>query len=175
MKKHAIIFASLALSCLVLSAPLSAGAVSSSQTEASSLYIITVQPELPVTERSELELTALEMTQTEKWLRKCFPKTPSGEKMAGCVLVILICLESSLAPFVLLFLAFKIHTAVGIVLGSFFCYQMLATKSLKDESMRVYEKLEQSRPVSVPAFRWTAAACGSGQGTGCKAVAYAVG
>ena len=25
------------------------------------------------------------------------------------------------------------------------------------------------------AFRWTAAACGSGQGTGCKAVAYAVG
>ena len=29
MKKHAIIFASLALSCLVLSAPLSAGAVSS--------------------------------------------------------------------------------------------------------------------------------------------------
>lgn len=62
--------------------------------------------------------------------------------MAGCVLVILICLESSLAPFVLLFLAFKIHTAVGIVLGSFFCYQMLATKSLKDESMRVYEKLE---------------------------------
>ena len=64
MKKHAIIFASLALSCLVLSAPLSAGAVSSSQTEASSLYIITVQPELPVTERSELELTALEMTQT---------------------------------------------------------------------------------------------------------------
>ena len=31
MKKHAIIFASLALSCLVLSAPLSAGAVSSSQ------------------------------------------------------------------------------------------------------------------------------------------------
>ena len=64
MKKHAIIFASLALSCLVLSAPLAAGAVSLGQTETSSLYIITVQPELPVTERSELELTALEMTQT---------------------------------------------------------------------------------------------------------------
>ena len=64
MKKHAIIFASLALSCLVLSAPLAAGAVSPGQTETSSLYIITVQPELPVTERSELELTALEMTQT---------------------------------------------------------------------------------------------------------------
>ena len=45
------------------------------------------------------------ITFFEKWLRKCFPKTPSGEKMAGCVLVILICLESSLAPFVLLFLA----------------------------------------------------------------------
>lgn len=78
----------------------------------------------------------------EKWLRKYFPKTPSGEKMAGCVLVLLICLESSLVPFFLLFLAFKLHTAVGVVLGSFFCYQMLATKSLKDESMRVYEKLE---------------------------------
>ena len=82
------------------------------------------------------------ITFFEKWLRKWFPKSPSGEKMAGCVLVMLICLESSLAPFVLLFLAFKIHTAVGIVLGSFFCYQMLATKSLKDESMRVYDKLE---------------------------------
>ena len=72
MKKHAIIFASLALSCLVLSAPLSAGAVSSSQTEASSLYIITVQPELPVTERSELELTALEMTQNSERLSWTF-------------------------------------------------------------------------------------------------------
>lgn len=64
MKKHLLIFASLALSCLVLSAPLTAGAASPSQTETSSLYIITVQPELPVTEHSELELTALEMTQT---------------------------------------------------------------------------------------------------------------
>lgn len=64
MKKHLLIFASLALSCLVLSAPLTAGAASPSQTETSSLYIITVQPELPVTEQSELELTALEMLQT---------------------------------------------------------------------------------------------------------------
>ena len=64
MKKHLLIFASLALSCLVLSAPLTAGAASPSQTETSSLYIITVQPELPVTEHSELELTELEMTQT---------------------------------------------------------------------------------------------------------------
>lgn len=78
----------------------------------------------------------------EKWLRKWFPKTPAGEKAAGCVLVLFICLGSSLIPFFLLVLAFKIHTVLGVAVSSFFCYQMLATKSLKEESMRVYEKLE---------------------------------
>ena len=32
---------------------------------------------------------------------------------------------------------------MGFALETFFCYQMLATRSLKDESMRVYRELEK--------------------------------
>ena len=84
MKKHLLIFASLALSCLVLSAPLTAGAASPSQTETSSLYIITVQPELPVTEHSELELTELEMTQTWQNPNPCRQLALKSVSRAGC-------------------------------------------------------------------------------------------
>ena len=43
----------------------------------------------------------------------------------------------------LLYLAYHIHTVLGIVVETFLCYQMLAVKSLKDESMRVYEELKK--------------------------------
>lgn len=63
--------------------------------------------------------------------------------MAGVFLVILICLGSALVPSALLYIAYRLHPAAGFALETFFCYQMLATRSLKDESMRVYEKLEE--------------------------------
>lgn len=78
----------------------------------------------------------------EKHLRNLFPKTEKGENKAGLMLVILICLLSGLIPFSILYSAYKIHTAIGIIIETFFCYQMLAVKSLKQESMKVYRKLK---------------------------------
>ena len=77
----------------------------------------------------------------EKRLRRIFPKTPEGEKWAGALLVVLICLGSGGIPLLLVTLADWIHTAAGVALSAFLCYQMLAVKSLKQESMRVYDRL----------------------------------
>ena len=79
----------------------------------------------------------------EKILRRMFPNTPGGEKTAGFFLVLLICIGSGGGPFLLLYLAYHIHTVLGIALETFMCYQMLAVKSLKAESMRVYEALKK--------------------------------
>ena len=77
----------------------------------------------------------------EKRLRRIFPKTPEGEKWAGALLVVLICLGSGGIPLLHVTLADRIHPAAGVALSAFLCYQMLAVKSLKQERMRVYDRL----------------------------------
>ena len=79
----------------------------------------------------------------EKLLRSAFPKTAKGERTAGFFLVLLICIGSGGITFLLLYLAYHIHTVLGIVVETFLCYQMLAVKSRKDESMLVYEELKK--------------------------------
>lgn len=78
----------------------------------------------------------------EKGLRAMFPRTPAGEQAAGLLLVVLILTGSGGIPWLLLRLAFSLHTAAGIGLEAFFCYQMLAVRSLKTESMKVYTALK---------------------------------
>lgn len=79
----------------------------------------------------------------EKHLRSIFPKTEKGERTAGAFLVVLICAFSAAVPLCLLFAAYRIHTILGVIVESFLCYQMLAVKSLKTESMRVYHELQK--------------------------------
>lgn len=80
----------------------------------------------------------------EKWLRKVFPKTPKGELAGGVFLVILVCLAGYGVPALLLFAAFKIHPVIGFLLEVLWCWQIPATKCLKDESMKVYQKLKEN-------------------------------
>lgn len=80
----------------------------------------------------------------EKWLRKVFPKTPNGELAGGVFLVILVCLAGYGVPALLLFAAFKIHPVIGLLLEVLWCWQIPATKCLKDESMKVYQKLKEN-------------------------------
>lgn len=82
------------------------------------------------------------ITACEKWLRAWFPKTKRGEQMAGGMLVLCIVSGCVLIPGGLLFLAYRLHPAAGFILESCMCWQMLATKSLKTESMKVYERLQ---------------------------------
>lgn len=79
----------------------------------------------------------------ESCFRRWFPATQKGERMGGFLLVILICAGSALVPLGILYVAYGIHTLLGIGMETFFCYQMLAVKSLKQESMRVFEELEK--------------------------------
>lgn len=82
------------------------------------------------------------ITLFEKVLRKCFPNSQTGERAAGVILVILTVTVSTAVPFFILSLAFRIHEWLGFVLETLMCYQLLATRALKDESMKVYDALK---------------------------------
>lgn len=79
----------------------------------------------------------------EKGLRKIFPKTKAGERMGGAILVILIVTFSAGIPCLILLVAYRYKIWLGFVLESFMCYQVLATRSLRDESKKVYDALKE--------------------------------
>lgn len=78
----------------------------------------------------------------EKILRRIFSDTKRGERIAGVLLVVVILVFSAGIPFLILWAAYALHPAVGFVLETFFCYQLLAQRSLKDESGKVYDALK---------------------------------
>jgi len=78
----------------------------------------------------------------EKALRGIFPKTPKGEKAAGAVLWVLTAAVSLLVPLGVLRLARAVSPWLALALESVMVWQILATKSLRDESMKVYRALE---------------------------------
>lgn len=84
------------------------------------------------------------ITKTERIVRRIFPHSKTGERIAGAALAVIVVGCSAAVPWILLRAAGMIHPAARIVLESVFCYQMLATKSLKDESMKVYNALKTS-------------------------------
>ena len=86
----------------------------------------------------------------EKGIRKVFPKTSKGELAGGTVLVVLVVLICTAVPAALLGLAAWIHPVIYWLLASFWCWQILATKSLKTESMKVYAPLKEG---DLPAAR----------------------
>lgn len=79
----------------------------------------------------------------EKTLRCVFPKTERAELTAGMFLVIFTTGITAAAAAGILYLGSLIHPAVKFVLEVIMCYQLLATKSLKDESMKVYQRLRE--------------------------------
>lgn len=79
---------------------------------------------------------------TEKGLRKIFPKTEKGELTAGVFLVLVVTGVSTAIPCLLLWGAWRLNPWLYFALQAVMCYQLLATKSLKDESMKVYDKLK---------------------------------
>ena len=78
----------------------------------------------------------------EKGLRRLFPKTDGGEIAAGGVLWVLVAVICTVLPAGILFLCHRISPWLRLVTESIMCWQILATKSLKDESMKVYMALE---------------------------------
>ena len=78
----------------------------------------------------------------EHGLRKVFPKTAFAEKVAGALIWVLVVLTSSLVPILILWLCHSISLWLRLGVESIMCWQILATKSLRDESMKVYHALE---------------------------------
>ena len=78
----------------------------------------------------------------EKGLRRLFPKTGGGEIAAGGVLWVLVAVICTALPAGILFLCDRLSPWLRLTVESLMCWQILATKSLKDESMKVYMALE---------------------------------
>ena len=79
----------------------------------------------------------------EKSMKGCFQKSKAVQRFAGVCLAVIVPLISTAIPLGILILAHWIHPALHFIIASIFCYQMLAAKSLKTESMKVYAQLEQ--------------------------------
>ena len=77
----------------------------------------------------------------EKGIRKIVPDTEKGLLAGGVLLVILVTGFSTAVPVILLRAAHQISPWLRLILESIMCYQLLATKSLKTESMKVYKEL----------------------------------
>lgn len=87
----------------------------------------------------------------ENFFRSKFPDTEKGQKNAGMILSIITVLLAFLVPFLILILCMQLTpyflaktgwsiNVAGIV-NAFMCYQIIAAKSLKTESTKVYDKL----------------------------------
>ena len=76
-------------------------------------------------------------------LRAAFPKTERGELHAGVCLVVLVVGLTGLATGLTLWAVGLIHPALRAVLEVVVCWQILATKSLRTETMKVVHALER--------------------------------
>ena len=79
------------------------------------------------------------------WAERQLRKVCGSHLMAaGGVLWVMTALMAFLIPFALLALAGWLHPALRLLLETFWCFQILAARSLSSESRKVYEKLKES-------------------------------
>ncbi len=79
----------------------------------------------------------------EKGIRKFFPKTKKAELLGGGILVVITVFLSTTIPVLFLFGAHSLHWSAGIFVEACFCYPLLAARSLKTESTKVYIALKE--------------------------------
>lgn len=79
----------------------------------------------------------------EKLLRSIFPKTEQGELIAGGFLLVLTAGITTAVAWGLLLAAGLVHPCLRFALEVIMCYWVLATKSLKTETMKVYDALKE--------------------------------
>ena len=77
----------------------------------------------------------------ERKLRDFFPKTPAAERTAGTILWLIVSIISSGIPWLILHFCGKISIYLRLIAESIMCWQILAIRDLRDESMKVYHVL----------------------------------
>ena len=78
----------------------------------------------------------------ERGFRRLFPKTKAGEIAAGACIWVLTVLVSTAVPAAVLWLCMRVSVWLRLFVESVMCCQVLAAKSLRDESMKVYTALQ---------------------------------
>ncbi len=81
------------------------------------------------------------VTLTSRCLRRIFPVNKRGELIGGMFLVIVVIAITVVIPVALIVMLNRINHYVSLAFQVILCAQMLATKSLKDESMKVHDAL----------------------------------
>ena len=82
------------------------------------------------------------ISKGEELIRKWLPKTKEGERVGGILLVIGVVGITVFISTLLIKVGGWINPWLGTLVEIILAYQILATKSLKDESMKVYKALE---------------------------------
>lgn len=77
----------------------------------------------------------------EKTVRPLFPATPEGERRSGALLVVIVCAVAVFAPLFVLATAYAFMHWFGFLLECLVCYQVLATRCLRDAAKKVYDRL----------------------------------
>lgn len=77
----------------------------------------------------------------EKRIRALFPNSDKGEVVGGFTLVLMVCLICFAFPYIIVSILYAHFWWAGLLLETFWCYQLLAVRSLRDESMKVYDAL----------------------------------
>ncbi len=83
------------------------------------------------------------ITAFEKLFRRLLPKTAGGERAAGGLMFLCVALLALLVPAGLLWLCYYLTPILGIAVEAVMCWQILATKSLRDACMKVYRALRR--------------------------------
>ena len=81
---------------------------------------------------------------SEGFIRKRFSRTADGECSAGAVMAVFVCAVTFLTASVVSSAAYVINVYLYIAVEGVMCYFLLAAKSLKTESMKVYKALRQN-------------------------------
>lgn len=82
------------------------------------------------------------IAQAEKLFYKDGKRDQKKEYRGGCMTVLTVLLVTGLVTCILLFTAYRLHPLLGAGVEMIMTYQILAIKSLKDESMKVYDRLK---------------------------------
>lgn len=79
----------------------------------------------------------------EQIIRGSFPKTKKGERLGGMLLTLLVVGVVGLVSYGIIGLARSLNPWLGFIVETIMYYQILATKCLKVESMKVYKALKE--------------------------------
>ncbi len=85
------------------------------------------------------------ITRLEKFLR-LFTNSPSSERMAGCILALVIPGTVYVIMFGLCWLAARIHVNLGLIVSAWFISAAIAARGLMDVGNDVYQYLSKGEP-----------------------------